>query len=432
MKLKKFEQQPKHVDNIPIEAINLDSEHEQPPKPDKAVGKNVFQPNSKYFTIVIYGLLFVLGAILIYKFIGNWPATVKSLGNIFNILSPFLIGAMIALVLYPFIKTLYNRFFMGVCHIKSKKAAKMLSILVAYLIAVGAFAVLIGFVVPQIYKSITEIANQAPVWYENIRNLFTEFEDKHANSSIDYNFINQKIEDALPKLVDYMTGALTNMVPYILNTSMAILSGVLNLVIAIIVSIYMISDNKNIFYHFKRFLYAVLPKKTADNTRIICKNCASIFINYIIGKSFDSIIVMIICFIIMLILKLPYAVLISVIVGITNMIPYFGPYIGGVIGGVIIVIASPIKLIIFVIMIVCIQQVDGLLIGPRIIGSTTGLKPVWVVFSITVGGALFGVIGMFLGVPVFAVLSYLLNITVQHFLDKRKVTVQPYDSPDDL
>lgn len=432
MKLKKFEQQPKHVDNIPIEAINLDSEQEQPPKPDKAVGKNVFQPNSKYFTIVIYGLLFVLGAILIYKFIGNWPATVKSLGNIFHILSPFLIGAMIALVLYPFIKTLYNRFFMGVCHIKSKKAAKMLSILVAYLIAVGAFAVLIGFVVPQIYKSITEIANQAPVWYEYIRNWFTEFEDKHANSSIDYNFINQKIEDALPKLVDYMTGALTNMVPYILNTSMAILSGVLNLVIAIIVSIYMISDNKNIFYHFKRFLYAVLPRKTADNTRIICKNCASIFINYIIGKSFDSIIVMIICFIIMLILKLPYAVLISVIVGITNMIPYFGPYIGGVIGGVIIVIASPIKLIIFVIMIVCIQQVDGLLIGPRIIGSTTGLKPVWVVFSITVGGALFGVIGMFLGVPVFAVLSYLLNITVQHFLDKRKVTVQPYDSPDDL
>lgn len=432
MKLKKFEQQPKHVDNIPIEAINLDSEQEQPPKPDKAVGKNVFQPNSKYFTIVIYGLLFVLGAILIYKFIGNWPATVKSLGNIFHILSPFLIGAMIALVLYPFIKTLYNRFFMGVCHIKSKKAAKMLSILVAYLIAVGAFAVLIGFVVPQIYKSITEIANQAPVWYENIRNWFTEFEDKHTNSSIDYNFINQKIEDALPKLVDYLTGALTNMVPYILNTSMAILSGVLNLIIAIIVSIYMISDNKNIFYHFKRFLYAVLPKKTADNTRIICKNCASIFINYIIGKSFDSIIVMIICFIIMLILKLPYAVLISVIVGITNMIPYFGPYIGGVIGGVIIVIASPIKLIIFVIMIVCIQQVDGLLIGPRIIGSTTGLKPVWVVFSITVGGALFGVIGMFLGVPVFAVLSYLLNITVQHFLDKRKVTVQPYDSPDDL
>lgn len=432
MKLKKFEQQPKHVDNIPIEAINLDSEQEQPQKPDKAVGKNVFQPNSKYFTIVIYGLLFVLGAILIYKFIGNWPATVKSLGNIFHILSPFLIGAMISLVLYPFIKTLYNRFFMGVCHIKSKKAAKMLSILVAYLIAVGAFAVLIGFVVPQIYKSITEIANQAPVWYENIRNWFTEFEDKHTNSSIDYNFINQKIEDALPKLVDYLTGALTNMVPYILNTSMAILSGVLNLIIAIIVSIYMISDNKNIFYHFKRFLYAVLPKKTADNTRIICKNCASIFINYIIGKSFDSIIVMIICFIIMLILKLPYAVLISVIVGITNMIPYFGPYIGGVIGGVIIVIASPIKLIIFVIMIVCIQQVDGLLIGPRIIGSTTGLKPVWVVFSITVGGALFGVIGMFLGVPVFAVLSYLLNITVQHFLDKRKVTVQPYDSPDDL
>ncbi len=432
MKLKKFEPQPKHAESIPIEAIDLDYEKEQPPKPDKAVAKNVFQPNSKYFTIVVYGLIFVLGAILIYKFIGNWSSTVRTLGRIFKILSPFLIGAMIALILYPFIKTIYNRFFLGVCHIKSKKAAKILSIIVAYLVAVGAFAVLIGFVVPQIYKSITEIATQAPVWYDNILNWFTDFENKHANSSIDYNFINQKIEDAIPKVIDYLTGALTNIVPYILNTSMAILSGVLNLIIAIIVSVYMISDNKNLFYHFKRFLYAVLPKKTADNTRIICKNCASIFINYIIGKSFDSLIIMIICFITMLILKLPYAVLISVIVGVTNMIPYFGPYIGGVIGGVIVVIASPVKLIVFVIMIICIQQADGLFIGPSIIGGTTGLKPVWVVFSITVGGALFGVLGMFLGVPVFAVLSYLMNITVQHFLDKRKVTVQPYDSPDDL
>ena len=126
----------------------------------------------------------------------------------------------------------------------------------------------------------------------------------------------------------------------------------------------------------------------------------------------------------MLILKLPYAVLISVIVGITNMIPYFGPYIGGVIGGVIIVIASPIKLIIFVIMIVCIQQVDGLLIGPRIIGSTTGLKPVWVVFSITVGGALFGVIGMFLGVPFFATVQFLIGNWVDYRLYKKNIKLE--------
>ena len=432
MKLRKFESAPKHTDNIPIEAVDLDTEQVTPPEPDKPVRKNVFQPNSQYFTIVVYGLLFVLGCILICKFIGNWPSTVKAFRFIFGILSPFLLGVMIALILYPLIHFLYNSFFIKVCRIKSKKAAKFLSILVAYIMAIGAIAVLLGFIVPQIYRSITEIATQAPVWYDNIRNWFTEFEAKHSNSGINFNFINEKIEEALPKLFDYVTGALGNIVPYILNTSMAIVSGVINFIIAIIVSIYMIADHKNIFYHFKRFLYAVLPKKTADNTRIICKNCASIFINYIIGKSFDSLIVMAVCLVLMCILKLPYAVLISVIVGITNMIPYFGPYIGGVIGGIIIIIVSPIKLIVFVILIVCIQQVDGLLIGPRIIGGTTGLKPVWVVFSITVGGALFGVIGMFLGVPVFAVLSYLLNITVQHFLEKRKVTVEPYDSPDDL
>ena len=126
MKLKKFEPAAKHVDNIPIEAVNLDSEDTLPPKPDKPIARNIFQPNSKYFTIVVYALFFVLGSILIYKFIGNWNSTVKAFKNIFSILSPFLIGAMIALILYPFIKTLYNKFFLKVCHIKSRKLAKLL------------------------------------------------------------------------------------------------------------------------------------------------------------------------------------------------------------------------------------------------------------------------------------------------------------------
>ena len=134
----------------------------------------------------------------------------------------------------------------------------------------------------------------------------------------------------------------------------------------------------------------------------------------------------------MLIFRFPYAVLISVIVGITNMIPYFGPYIGGVIGAIIIIIVSPIKVIFFAILILVIQQFDGLFLGPKILGDRTGLKPLWVIFSITVGGSLFGVLGMFLGVPVVAVLSYILNLIVEHFLKKRKVQVTEYDSPDEM
>ena len=131
----------------------------------------------------------------------------------------------------------------------------------------------------------------------------------------------------------------------------------------------------------------------------------------------------------MTIFRFPYAVLISVLVGITNMIPYFGPYIGGAIGFLFVLIKNPIKALFFILLILVIQQFDGLFLGPKILGNSTGLKPLWVIFSITVGGSLFGVWGMFLGVPTVAVLSYILNLVVDHFLKKRNVSVTPYDSP---
>ena len=403
-----------------------------PGKPDSPVKKNIFQPNSKYFTIVMYALLFVLCATLIYKFIGNFGATITVFKRFVSIVSPFLIGIFIALILYPVVHFFYKHFFIGVCKMKSKKAAKFLSIFLAYLLAIGALGILLGFIIPQVYESISEIIESAPTWYEKVTVWLDNYEKTHSNSIISYEYINNKLESAFPQIIEYLTAILGNLVPYILNTSMAIVKGIINFIISIMVSVYMISDHKNIFFHFKRFLYAVMPKKKAENARIICKNCANIFINFILGKALDSLIIGIICFLAMLLLKLPFAVLISVIVGITNMIPYFGPYIGGVIGGVIIIIVSPMQVIIFAILILIIQQFDGLFLGPKILGDSTGLKPLWVIFSITTGGCLFGVLGMFLGVPVFAVISYLVNITVQHFLDKKKISVEPYDSQDDM
>ena len=167
---------------------------------------------------------------------------------------------------------------------------------------------------------------------------------------------------------------LTNLLPYVVNTSMAIVKGLVNLIIAIMVSVYMISDHKNIFYNFKRVLYAVFPKNAADTTRKICRESGTIFLKFMYGKALDSLIIGIICFICMTIFKFPYTVLISVIVGITNMIPYFGPYIGGVMGGIIIVIVNPIQVIFFAILILVIQQFDGLFLGPKILGESTGLK----------------------------------------------------------
>lgn len=391
-----------------------------------------FIPNSKYFTILCYALLFVLGSILIYKFIGNFHATVGAIGYIINLISPFLAGAFIALVLFPLVKLLYRKVFIGLFHMKSEKAAKYLSIFFTYIIAIGLLILLLGVVIPQIIKSITEITEQLPIWYNSALSFINQFEANHPslNDTINYTAINEKIEQALPGAITYITSMLTNIVPVVVNTSVAIVKGVVSFLISVIVSVYMISDQKNIFYQGQRLMYALFPVKAVNITKEILKESASIFIGFILGKALDSLIIGIICFVAMMIFHFPYAVLISVIVGITNMIPYFGPYIGGAIGFIFVLINNPIKALFFILLILIIQQFDGLYLGPKILGDKTGLSPLWVIFAITVGGSLFGVLGMFLGVPCIAVISYILNRIIKFLLGKKDVSVPSCDSQD--
>lgn len=397
------------------------------------IRKNHFQPNSRYFTIVIYGLMFVLGTILLVRIVGSFNNTVKLLGQALQVIAPFLVGAFIAFILYPLVRFFYRNLFKNTLHMKSDKLSKWLSILVTYVIAIGVIAILMVFILPQLYTSITDIVDRLPVWYNNLTTIVDNFENRHADLGfIDYNLINEHLTSLYPKIISYLTDTLANLLPYVVNTSMAIVKGVVNLIISIMVSVYMISDHKNIFYQFKKLLYAVFPKQAADTARTICRESTNIFLKFMYGKAIDSVIIGIICFVCMNIFKFPYTVLISVIVGITNMIPYFGPYIGGVLGGIIIVIVNPVQVIFFAVMILVIQQFDGLFLGPKILGDSTGLKPLWVIFAIVVGGAMFGVLGMFLGVPTMAVICYILNIVVEHFLKKRNITVQPYDSPDKM
>lgn len=397
------------------------------------IRKNRFQPNSRYFTIVIYGLMFVLGTILLVRIVGSFNNTVKLLGQALQVIAPFLVGAFIAFILYPLVRFFYRNLFKNTLHMKSDKLSKWLSILVTYVIAIGVIAILMVFILPQLYTSITDIVDRLPVWYNNLTTMVDNFENRHADLGfIDYNLINEHLTSLYPKIISYLTDTLANLLPYVVNTSMAIVKGVVNLIISIMVSVYMISDHKNIFYQFKKLLYAVFLKQAADTARAICRESTNIFLKFMYGKAIDSVIIGIICFVCMNIFKFPYTVLISVIVGITNMIPYFGPYIGGVLGGIIIVIVNPVQVIFFAVMILVIQQFDGLFLGPKILGDSTGLKPLWVIFAIVVGGAMFGVLGMFLGVPTMAVICYILNIVVEHFLKKRNITVQPYDSPDKM
>ncbi len=210
-------------------------------------------------------------------------------------------------------------------------------------------------------------------------------------------------------------------VPYVYEMSSSIAAVFYNILMGLVISIYMILDGRNLINHLKRGVFAIVPKEKSESVWATMRECNHIFNGFLFGKAIDSLIIGIICLIAMSILKLPFALFMSLIVCITNMIPYFGPIIGAIPGVIIYLFISPKLSLIFAIMILILQQFDGLYLGPKILGDLTGIKPLWVIFGITVGGAYFGFVGMFLGVPTVAVIMYLLNLFVEKKLHKKGI-----------
>ena len=235
--------------------------------------------------------------------------------------------------------------------------------------------------------------------------------------------INNLINNLSPKIMELSTTLASKIIPWLYSASISFVKLIITIIIALVVSIYLLGDKKLIFHTFKKILYAFLPVSTAKSVIEIGKNCNQIFTGYIVAKAIDSLIIGILCCIIMSILNLPYSVLVSVIVGVTNMIPYFGPYIGAIPGVILLTVLRLKYGIIFLIMIICLQQFDGLILGPRLLGDSTGLRPILILFAITIGGAYMGIIGMFLGVPVIAVLQYLLTLLIDKKLKQKNITV---------
>ena len=185
---------------------------------------------------MLYGLAFVLGSILLVRIVGSFNNTVKLLGQAIEVIAPFLVGAFIAFILYPLVRFFYRRLFKEKCHMKSDRLAKWLSILVTYAIAIGIIAVLLVFILPQLYTSITDILDKLPVWYNNVTIFITDFEKNHKDLGfIDYNIINEHLTSLYPKILSYLTDILTNILPYVVNTSMAIIKGLINLIISVMV-----------------------------------------------------------------------------------------------------------------------------------------------------------------------------------------------------
>lgn len=378
--------------------------------------------NNKYSTISIYIILTFVTCYSIYKFTNNWDSTKNTLLMIINTLMPFIAALMFAYFINPLVEFIEKRL---VKAIKKPKFRRASSILIAYSIIIGIGVILLSFILPQLFDSLIEAANLPLQYQDEIIQMVEDGSIPVFNTgyTIDLTIANEYITENIETTFSSLSGMITEFTPRLLSYVTNFASSVLNLILGMVIAIYLLMSKESGLLNARKFVFAILPPKKAIYLINLGKESNQIFINFFIGKIIDSMIIGIICFVGLLILNYPYALLLSVVVGITNMIPYFGPFIGGFIGFGLLLFINPIQALWYLVFILVLQQFDGNILGPKILGDSTGLSAFWVIFAIIVFGKLFGLIGMFLGVPVFAVIKNVIKRQIDHMYNSRMTTM---------
>lgn len=388
--------------------------------------KNKFEGNSRYFTISIYSIITVLIIAIIVRAVFFWESTSATLNTLLSTLSPFFMGILIAFLINPLVSWMRNTVFKKWLHIKNDALNRLLAILFSYLIVIVAFTVGLVYLIPEIINSLTQLLNKMPEWANAIMDFVNGLSKKYPQINFDY--IEKSITSADSTLQATLNKLISHITTAIVSTGVSVVKFIINLLVAVIVSCYLIIDKKMQARGIKRVVFAVFKEERAKKLWSVAKRSIRIFSDFFDGKMIDSLIMGILCFFCMLIISLfgvkgfpECSLLVSIIVCITNMIPYFGPFLGGIPSVLLLCIYSPKSALIFAILIIVLQQFDGNFLGPKILGDSTGLRPLWIIFAITLGGWAAGVVGMLLGVPVVAVITGLMEDFVNRRLDEKNI-----------
>lgn len=382
---------------------------------------NKFEKNKKYFTISLYVIITVAISIFLIKAIWNWSETLEYIRNIIGMLSPFLIGIFIAYLMNPLVILIDKSFFKKLLKIKKDSVRKGLSILISYILVLGIISFCISVIVPEVYLSLKNLYENLQGSYDKLIIFIDKINKKYPD--IDISFISDLLKNNSSEIINVIKNSLDTILPLLYNTSVTVIKSAINTLIAIIVSCYLLIDKNRFLLNIKKLVYVIFNKKNSERLILTFKECNKIFGNFVIGKTIDSTIIGFLCYFFMKILNLEYTMLISVIVGVTNMIPYFGPFIGAIPGMIILLTINWKYSLIFGVMILILQQFDGLYLGPKILGESTGIRPVWIIFAITVGGWFFGPVGMFLGVPTTAVILHLTTKAIEKKLKDKNINI---------
>lgn len=366
--------------------------------------------NDKYTTISVYSFIVICCSIIFFSILSEIGSFTSKLNEIIGILQPFIIGFVMAYLLnfiLVFIEDKMNK----IDSLKNLKykSKRGISIIITYTVAFLIIYVFIQFVLPQLVDSVSGLVNDIPTYVNNVSVLLGDITKK---TNLDPEYLDLAV-NKWNEFVSYVIKIATNLLPVLGNTVMIIASSLWNIVIGLIVSIYLLIDKEKFCALSKKITYAVFNKEHAEIAVDLAHRTNDTFGKFLSGKILDSAIIGVLTFVLLTIFNMPYKLLLSVIIGITNIIPFFGPFFGAIPSAVIILFVDPSKVLWFLVLIFIIQQLDGNVIGPKILGDSIGISAFWILFSLLVAGKFLGLVGMIIGVPLFAIIYSIIKDIVE-------------------
>jgi len=381
--------------------------------------------------------IFTVGALLVlfYHFLTNYSGFRFGLTKFKNILSPFIYGFVMAYLLSPIFNAVIRRLYPKLePKTKTKKTALTLSKVVATLVCLavlfGVVGGMLALLVPQVIESIRGLTATLPGRFDQVSSWLNEilagFENQEVAESINNGF-NEFQDHILTWIQDTLLPGVGSFMQRLSTGVMVTIRTAFNIIIGVIACVYFLNGKEKFRAQFKMIISAFFSEKRATGIYDFFAFSNKTFGGFITGKLIDSLIIGVLCFVAMRIVGLPYPILISTIIGVTNIIPFFGPFIGAIPSIAIICIISPMQALYFLILVVILQQLDGNVIGPAILGNSLGIASFWVMFAIVVGGGLFGFLGMVIGVPIFAIIYYYLSRYVDKRLKEKELDAKTKD-----
>ena len=365
--------------------------------------------------IIVYSTSLII-AILFFTILNKFKDIKRAIQFIITILFPFLLGIGIAFILNNPEKWVENKLLKNVPLQKNHK--RILATLIVFILAIGFLILFFSIIIPNTIDSVRQFSTNIAVYSDTFISYTKDFAYR-------MNISEKQVEQILINfdITKKITSIVTESIPKIASYSYSFVKGFINLILAFVSAFYILLDRETLVKGIKKLNYSLFDKNFANYLTLWTNDAKTVFEQYIVGNIIDSFIVGVLCYVVILFLKIPYTSMVALIVGVTNVIPVFGPFLGAIPVIIILCLIDPLSALIFAIVIFIIQQIDGNIIKPIVLGDKLGMSGFWILFSVTVGGALFGVVGMFLGVPIFALIYAGIHDYITVRLKHKKITV---------